>query len=184
MKHELKLQNQTIEYELIRKRVKNINLRIRRDGGLFVSAHPLVPKGAVDAFLLSKSAFILKALSSLDAKAETPAAPRYTEAEIKDYITALCHEIYPHFERRGVSFPQIKFRKMVSRWGSCHAMRGIVTFNLNLACAPDDCIRYVVLHEFCHFLQANHSPKFYEELSIVCPDWKDCRKKLKDIVLP
>lgn len=184
MKHTLQLTNQIIEYELIRKRVKNINLRIRRDGRVFVSAHPLVPKATIDAFLLSRSTFILRALESLEIKQETPAAPRYSDGEIRDYITALCHEVYPYFERRGVAFPQIKFRKMVSRWGSCHAARGIVTFNLNLAYAPDECIRYVVLHEFCHFLQANHSPKFYAELSALCPAYKALRQKMKNIAIP
>ncbi len=184
MKHTLTLSNQTIEYELIRKRVKNINMRIRRDGSLVVSAHPLVPKTAIETFLLAKSTFILSALYDLEERAKNPAVPRYTEAEIKAYITALCREIYPHFEKRGILFPQIKFRRMVSRWGSCHAVRGIVTFNLNLAYAPDECIRYVVLHEFCHFLQMNHSPKFYEELSALCPDWKHRRKRLKEINIP
>ena len=149
-----------------------------------VSAHPLVPKATVDAFLLSKSGFILDALASLEKKAESPAIPRYTEAELKAYITALCHRVYPLFERRGVLFPQIKFRRMVSRWGSCHAGRGLITFNLNLAYAPDDCIRYVVFHEFCHFLEANHSPKFYAELSAICPDWKTLRKQLKEVNIP
>ena len=70
---------------------------------------------------------------------------------------------------------------MVSRWGSCNPTKGILTFNINLMYAPFECIEYVVLHEFTHFLQPNHSAKFYYELEKVFPNWRDCRKKLKEI---
>ena len=59
--------------------------------------------------------------------------------------------------------------------------QGKITFNTNLMYAPPECIEYVVLHEFCHFLQANHSKLFYAELAKVCPDWKEMRKMLKNI---
>ena len=32
-----------------------------------------------------------------------------------------------------------------------------------------------------HFLQPNHSSRFYDELAKVYPNWKECRKKLRDI---
>ena len=47
--------------------------------------------------------------------------------------------------------------------------------------APLECIEYVVLHEFTHFLVANHSKEFYDELSRVCPDYKELKNKLNDI---
>ena len=95
----------------------------------------------------------------------------------------MCREVYPYYEKKGVKYPQIKFRKMKSRWGSCHPTKGILTFNTNLIYAPIECVEYVVLHEFTHFLQANHSPKFYEELEQVCPDYKECRRMLKEIYI-
>ena len=47
--------------------------------------------------------------------------------------------------------------------------------------APPECIEYVVVHEFAHFFQPNHSALFYNEVAAVLPDWKDRRKKLRDI---
>ena len=38
----------SIAYELERKRVKNINLRIRSDGSMFVSASPRVSQKTID----------------------------------------------------------------------------------------------------------------------------------------
>ncbi len=104
-----------------------------------------------------------------------------TEEVICDVISEICKKVYPYFQKRGVAYPEIKFRSMVSRWGSCHPTKGILTFNTNLMYAPPACIEYVVLHEFTHFFQANHSNEFYEELAKVCPDWKEHRKRLKEI---
>ena len=50
-----------ILYELERKNVKNLNLHVRRDGTVYVSANRLVPVEQVDAFLESKIGFILNA---------------------------------------------------------------------------------------------------------------------------
>ena len=47
-----------ISFTLTRKPVKNLNLRIRRDGSVAVSAHPRIPLGQVDAFVLSRAALI------------------------------------------------------------------------------------------------------------------------------
>ena len=38
--------------------------------------------------------------------------------------------------------------------------------------ASISCIEYVVVHEFTHFLQPNHSKKFYQQLAMFMPDWE------------
>ncbi len=58
-------------YTLERKRVKNVNLRVR-GGALFVSAPRWVPLAAIESFLRSRAAFILGAL----ARTERTALPR------------------------------------------------------------------------------------------------------------
>ena len=170
-----------IYYDLQYKKVKNINLRIRSDGTIHVSANKRVPQGAIDEVLISKADFILKALEKYQKKSEQPQKQYFADSEIREVILKLCKKLYPPFEKRGIKYPQIRFRRMVSRWGSCHPVKGILTFNTNLMYAPTECIEYVILHEFTHFLQANHSGKFYDELERVCPDWKERRKMLKEI---
>ena len=177
------IQNKTIEYELHHKNVKNINLRIRQNGGIYVSASRWVSKKEVERFLQLKADFIVKALAQIENRKNIFQKPYFAEDEICDVILALCQKVYPYFARRGVSYPAIKFRKMVSRWGSCQSQKGILTFNTNLRFAPPSCIQYVVLHEFTHFLQPNHQKPFYEELEKVCPNWKDYKKQLQNIYL-
>lgn len=170
-----------ITYNLERKRVKNINLRIKADGSVHVSAHRLVPQAVIDSFVASRADFILRAQARMTAK---PAPMQYfAEDEIREVVLSACKKVYPYYEKRGIAFPQIRFRKMVSQWGNCRAREGILTFNTALRYAPLECIEYVVLHEFTHFLEQNHSKAFYAELEKVCPNWKILRKRMKEISL-
>ena len=54
MKRTLQRGNLTLEYEFTPKRVKNINLRVRGDGSVAVSAPRWVGKAQVEAFLLER----------------------------------------------------------------------------------------------------------------------------------
>ena len=170
-----------IQYDLQYKNVKNINLRIKPDGSINVSANKKVPQKVIDDFIISKEDFILRALEKYKNMPVKEQKQYYTEGELKELILTLCNKAYPYYEKRGIRYPEVKFKRMVSRWGSCHTKKGILTFNMNLMYAPMECIEYVVWHEFTHFLQPNHSSKFYDELAKVYPNWNECRKKLQDI---
>ena len=181
MKRYIDLGKRTIEYTLEYKRVKNINLRIKSDANVYVSASKRVTISEIERFMKSKAEFILKAIDKFENLPKKECIQYFGEEEIKDIVTDICKKIYPCFKSRGIEFPIIKFRRMVSRWGSCNYVKGVVTFNTALMYAPYECVEYVVYHEFCHFLQPNHSKKFYKELQTVCPNHKEYRKILRGI---
>ena len=52
----------TVEYELTRKNVKNINLRIKADGSVHVSANKYVPVNTIEDFIIQKGEVILKSI--------------------------------------------------------------------------------------------------------------------------
>lgn len=54
--------DQEISYVLERKQVKNLNLRIKKDGSVFVSANDIVPFEEVDEFVCNKASYILDAI--------------------------------------------------------------------------------------------------------------------------
>jgi predicted metal-dependent hydrolase len=58
----IELNGRTVVYDFLRKKVKNINLRIHPNGSIRVSAAKNVPVSAVEAFLRSQSGRILSAL--------------------------------------------------------------------------------------------------------------------------
>ena len=53
-----------IEYSLIRKNVKNINLRVKRDGSVVVSANPVVPKAFISRFVFDNGERIITAIEN------------------------------------------------------------------------------------------------------------------------
>lgn len=66
----LNLGGQSLEYELERKKVKNINLRIDRQGNVFVSAPRLAAQATIERFLLTNAGRILEIREKLLRNAE------------------------------------------------------------------------------------------------------------------
>ena len=181
MVRKIYIDNVIIEYELEYKMVKNVNLRVKSDGTVHVSASKRVSVKFIEDFIRSRADFISNALSKFEKRASAPLIRYFDSEELRDFINSYCREVFPYYEARGVKYPEIKFKSTVSKWGSCHASRGIVTFSTYLQYAPPECVRYVVLHEFTHFFVQNHSRDFYAELIRVCPNYKELKEKMKYI---
>lgn len=79
----------------------------------------------------------------------------------------------------GFEFNQVRIKHNVSNWGSCSS-KGNINLNLNLMRLPEHLRDYVMLHELCHLKQMNHGPEFHALLGSLCPDWRECRARLKE----
>lgn len=66
------------------------------------------------------------------------------------------------------------FKQMSSRWGSL-APDASVALDLSLVLAPPAALQYVLVHELCHLIQANHSAAFWAEVSARLPEWPQQR---------
>lgn len=76
--------------------------------------------------------------------------------------------------------PPTRLQFMTVQWGSC-SPSGRITLNPLLVKAPRECIDYVLLHELCHLLHHNHSPKFYRTLDRHMPNWRAVKEKLDNM---
>ena len=103
---------------------------------------------------------------------------RYLDEQCRSIFGEIILETYPVFQKYGVPMPELRIRNMETRWGSCLVKKGIVTLNKRLLEAPRNCIEYVVMHEFCHFVHPNHSKQFYAFLTMLMPDWKQRKEAL------
>ena len=75
------VEGQQIRYELERKEVKNLNLRVRPDGAVYVSASVSVPVEAVDAFVTRRGEWILSQRRKFAETAVSAPERRYVSGE-------------------------------------------------------------------------------------------------------
>lgn len=113
-----------------------------------------------------------------DTELRAAAIETFEKAETKKLVVALVDRYYPLFAARGVPYPKaIRVKVMTTRHGSCSAAKGYLNFSSRLCQYPLPFAEYVVVHELCHFLEANHSDKFWQEVARVLPDW-EARERL------
>ncbi|WP_455714981.1 M48 family metallopeptidase [Anaerosporobacter sp.] len=79
----------------------------------------------------------------------------------------------------GVTYGRISIRSQKSRWGSCSSS-GNLNFNWHLVMMPNKILDYVVIHELAHRIEMNHSKEFWDNVSKVCPEYKERKLWLKD----
>ena len=65
-----------------------------------------------------------------------------------------------------------------TRWGSCHAS-GRIHLNWRLIQVPAHLLDYVVAHEVAHLVEMNHSPRFWDIVGRLVPDYAACRRELR-----
>ena len=110
-----------------------------------------------------------------------------------DQVKAACVQIYlalakqhltertlEYAEKTPVSPAGIKINKSRARWGSCCAKK-IINLSWYLIMADDDVSDYVIVHELAHLIEMNHSKQFWAVVESILPDYKERRKKLKEL---
>lgn len=73
---------------------------------------------------------------------------------------------------------QFRFKQMSSRWGSL-APDDSVALDLSLALARPAAYQYVLVHELCHLIEANHSAAFWAQVEARVPRWREEREYLR-----
>lgn len=77
----------------------------------------------------------------------------------------------------GLRYSKVSIRESFSRFGSCTGNR--LSFSLLLVCAKPEEIDYVIIHELCHIVHKDHSPRFWNLVGQFCPNWKELRDSLR-----
>ncbi len=79
----------------------------------------------------------------------------------------------------GATPASVKITGAQKRFGSC-STKGSLCFSWRLMQYPEEAVDYVVVHELCHLLHHDHSPRFWAAVAAVMPDYKERQKLLKD----
>ena len=113
-------------------------------------------------------------------------------AQIRDAVQAwLMRQAKRVFTERLDHFaPQldVQWRKLAlssagTRWGTAHS-DGLIRLNWRLIHFRLPVIDYVVAHELSHLRVMDHSPRFWDTVRTVVPDYAQLRGQLKDEALP
>jgi hypothetical protein len=131
-----------------------------------------------------------------------PGMPRHTlhvglsntadAAQIRDSVQAwmmrqakrLFTERLDHFAPQlGVQWRKLVLSNAGTRWGTAHS-DGLIRLNWRLIHFRLPVIDYVVAHELSHLRVMDHSPRFWDTVRTVVPDYAQLRGQLKDQALP
>lgn len=231
-KHSVEYGSKLIEFTLVRKNVKNINISISPSLEVKVSASEQVPIDFIKKIVLKNGKKILKDIKTfMKTKSEVKHPKKYISGESFKYLgkqyrlkvrkhnenqvkyirgfiylfvtdtedfslkerlinewylerlniisEILLSKLSRKVNKHGIKMSKLNFRKMSSRWGSCHYDSNKITLNLDLIESPKFCIEYVILHELIHFKHNSHNKSFYDMLFSLMPDW-EFRKNILD----
>ncbi len=204
-----------MQYEITRKYIKNLIIRLDKNGNVKVSAPHWVKNSEIERFVQSKQDWIQsrkRQIINNIVRYENGAQIRYFDESLrlkiihnkktkiqqngdvleiytstsdiqklvlswykmrsKDEIQDIIDK-YKNTINREVA--HIRFRNMMTRWGSCNHKRATITLNTNLFNKPKICFEYVLLHELIHLIHPNHGRGFYSILDLLMPQWKNAR---------
>jgi predicted metal-dependent hydrolase len=157
----------TLALEITRKRVKNVNARLRGTT-LLVSAPPGLPERELLSIVTALAGRLVRRVHARKVNSE--------------------HALDELVKRVAARFPQPPKVSSVaytvgssSRWGSYSATTGTVRLNAALRHMPVWVLESVVAHELAHAVHLDHSGAFWSLLRRVCPDTDRSRAFLSGV---
>ena len=100
----------------------------------------------------------------------------YLKRVAKVYIAELVTKIAL---KTDLQFKSISISSAKTNWGSC-SFNNKLHFSYKLIMCQENIVYYIICHELTHTLIKNHSKNFYEHVKLLCPDYKQCEKWLKE----
>lgn len=92
--------------------------------------------------------------------------------------------LVPRLERisreLGLTHKRVLIKRQKTRWGSC-SRNGTISLNAKLLFLPPDTVNYVMIHELCHRVELNHSPRFWRLVERHCPEYRKIHAQRCDL---
>lgn len=163
-----------LKIELVRKRIRNLHLRIYPPTGrVRISAPMRMSLYLIKDFVLSKMTWIKEQqvrIQSIDYK---PSFDKTFLAQDKKYLRLVVPPIIAKWEPiLNVKVKRVGYRFMTTRWGSCTPDDASIRLSAELARKPIELLEYVVLHEMIHLLEPSHNYRFKAFMDLHMPDWR------------
>lgn len=144
------------------RRARRITLSVRPSGAVRLSYPCGIARARALAFLESRAEWVVQARERLAARAAArPTTPqpdiealrRAAQAELPGRVAELARQ-------HGFRYGRVTIRASRSKWGSCSGQNNL-SLSLFLMTLPQHLRDFVLLHELCHTVHHNHSPRFH-----------------------
>ena len=93
----------------------------------------------------------------------------YYRQHLSEVIPALFAKWQPIV---GATANEIRLKKMHTRWGSCNTRARRIWLSVYLPAYPIACTEYVIVHELCLLHHAYHSAEFWHTVATAMPDYQ------------
>jgi hypothetical protein len=164
------------------RRARRLRISIAAGGEVTVTRPWFVSERTARAFISQQAAWIKKHLVRLNDINVNSLRPGGTKADYqarKGEALAIVTERLAYFNQTyGFVWTRITIKNQKTRWGSC-SRRGHLNFNYCLAALAPELRDYIIVHELCHLREFNHSPRFWNLVARVLPDYKERRRRLR-----
>jgi len=106
--------------------------------------------------------------------------------QLKHFIHQVAKiELSYHLEKLsvnlGLPYNRVFIKSQKTRWGSCSSKKNI-NLNRNLVFLDLTQVEYLIIHELCHTIHLNHSPRYWKLVSHHCPSYQAVDKSLKQAI--
>lgn len=174
--------------KIIRSGRKSIGLEVKADGSVLARIPRRLSDKELKKFLEEHKTWVFQKKAIFEDRRKNretswiiPVSELMPE-DIEKIKAKFSERVQYYSNRMGVTYKRITIRNQKTRWGSC-SEKGNLNFNYRLYYFPLELLDYVVVHELAHRKHMNHSAVFWEEVGRYCPDYKECRKRLKEIAI-
>lgn len=155
-------------------RARRITISVRVSGEVRLTFPQRMSSRRALAFLDEKSAWVVAARERMARKrAALPPSlpPDEQRARIEALRRAAKEDLPPRVERlaaaTGLKYAGLTIRASRTKWGSCSGTNRL-SLSLFLMTLPEALRDFVILHELCHTVHHNHSPRFHALLDRLC----------------
>jgi len=165
---------------------RTMSMEVRPDGSILVRAPYRASAEEIGNFVCSHKSWVEKQRIRIRKRAaeirladQNPLSPEDIRLLADQALRELPPRIAAYAGQMGVTYGRVTIRNQKTRWGSCSS-KGNLNFNCLLMLTPREVQDYVIVHELSHRKEMNHSPKFWEVVEEVLPDYKKRRKWLRE----
>jgi predicted metal-dependent hydrolase len=102
----------------------------------------------------------------------------------REEAARLIRERVSHYARvLGLEVKRVELRQWQRRWGECRPLEDL-RFNWRLILLPPEILDYVAVHELTHLREPGHTPRFWQGVERVLPDYRERRRWLNHYGTP